>query len=92
MQVQHGKRIAVILNEFGAGSADEKSLAVGENGETFSEWLELRWDIFLYLSVSLISSVCISLSVVLCLFLFKFFSLLLSFYLSFSYCFTHISL
>ena len=41
-QVQHGKRIAVILNEFGAGSADEKSLAVGENGETFSEWLELR--------------------------------------------------
>jgi len=42
LQVQHGKRIAVILNEFGAGSADEKSLAVGENGETFSEWLELR--------------------------------------------------
>ncbi|XP_023339579.1 COBW domain-containing protein 2 [Eurytemora carolleeae] len=42
LKVQHGKRIAVILNEFGAGSADEKSLAVGENGETFSEWLELR--------------------------------------------------
>jgi hypothetical protein len=41
--VQHGKRIAVILNEFGSGSADEKSLAVGENGETFSEWLELRY-------------------------------------------------
>jgi len=42
LKVQHGKRIAVILNEFGSGSADEKSLAVGENGETFSEWLELR--------------------------------------------------
>jgi len=42
LKVQHGKRIAVILNEFGVGSADEKSLAVGENGETFSEWLELR--------------------------------------------------
>jgi len=42
LQVQHGKKIAVILNEFGVGSADEKSLAVGENGETFSEWLELR--------------------------------------------------
>ena len=42
LQVQHGKRIAVILNEFGTGSADEQSMAVGENGETYSEWLELR--------------------------------------------------
>lgn len=42
LKVQHGKRIAVILNEFGSGSAEEKSLAVGENGEMFSEWLELR--------------------------------------------------
>merc|ERR1719348_1040585 len=42
LNVQHGKRIAVILNEFGVGSAEEQSLAVGENGETYSEWLELR--------------------------------------------------
>jgi len=42
LKVQHGKRIAVILNEFGNGSAEEQSLAVGQNGETYSEWLELR--------------------------------------------------
>ncbi len=42
VQVQHGKRIAVIMNEFGTGSAEEQSLAVGQNGETYSEWLELR--------------------------------------------------
>jgi len=42
LKVQHGKRIAVILNEFGGGSAEEQSLAVGQNGETYSEWLELR--------------------------------------------------
>ncbi len=42
LQEQHGKRIAVILNEFGAGSAEEKSLAVGQDGELYSEWLELR--------------------------------------------------
>jgi G3E family GTPase len=42
LQEQHGKRMAVILNEFGAGSADEKSLAVGQDGELYSEWLELR--------------------------------------------------
>jgi len=39
---QHGKKIAVILNEFGSESADEKSMAVTEEGETYSEWLELR--------------------------------------------------
>ncbi|KAF4526707.1 hypothetical protein B566_EDAN015677 [Ephemera danica] len=39
---QHGKRIAVILNEFGEGSAGEKSLAVGQGGELYEEWLELR--------------------------------------------------
>lgn len=39
---QHGKRIAVILNEFGEGSAMEKSLAVKDEGELFEEWLELR--------------------------------------------------
>uniref|UniRef100_A0A4X2KIC7 CobW C-terminal domain-containing protein n=1 Tax=Vombatus ursinus TaxID=29139 RepID=A0A4X2KIC7_VOMUR len=39
---QHNKRIAVILNEFGEGSALEKSLAVSQGGELFEEWLELR--------------------------------------------------
>ncbi|XP_042303195.1 COBW domain-containing protein 1-like [Sceloporus undulatus] len=39
---QHNKRIAVILNEFGEGSALEKSLAVSEGGELYEEWLELR--------------------------------------------------
>uniref|UniRef100_A0A671E9C0 CobW C-terminal domain-containing protein n=1 Tax=Rhinolophus ferrumequinum TaxID=59479 RepID=A0A671E9C0_RHIFE len=39
---QHSKRIAVILNEFGEGSAVEKSLAVSQGGELYEEWLELR--------------------------------------------------
>lgn len=39
---QHGKRIAVILNEFGEGSAMEKSMSVAESGELFEEWLELK--------------------------------------------------
>uniref|UniRef100_A0A1B6DNB8 CobW C-terminal domain-containing protein n=1 Tax=Clastoptera arizonana TaxID=38151 RepID=A0A1B6DNB8_9HEMI len=39
---QHEKKIAVILNEFGEGSALEKSVAVGEKGELYEEWLELR--------------------------------------------------
>lgn len=39
---QHQKKIAVILNEFGEGSALEKSLSVGQNGDLFEEWLELR--------------------------------------------------
>ncbi|XP_061674002.1 zinc-regulated GTPase metalloprotein activator 1 isoform X1 [Syngnathoides biaculeatus] len=39
---QHDKRIAVILNEFGEGSALEKSLAVSQAGELYEEWLELR--------------------------------------------------
>lgn len=39
---QHEKKIAVILNEFGEGSALEKSLSVGENGQLYEEWLELR--------------------------------------------------
>ncbi|XP_022518351.2 COBW domain containing [Astyanax mexicanus] len=39
---QHSKRIAVILNEFGEGSALEKSLAVSQGGELYEEWLELR--------------------------------------------------
>ncbi|XP_037092587.1 COBW domain-containing protein 1-like [Pollicipes pollicipes] len=39
---QHNKRIAVILNEFGEGSAMEKSLSIGEQGNMYEEWLELR--------------------------------------------------
>ncbi|XP_066113237.1 zinc-regulated GTPase metalloprotein activator 1A isoform X2 [Saccopteryx bilineata] len=39
---QHNKKIAVILNEFGEGSAVEKSLAVSQGGELYEEWLELR--------------------------------------------------
>ena len=39
---QHCKRIAVILNEFGEGSAVEQSLAVSQGGELYKEWLELR--------------------------------------------------
>ncbi|XP_063311145.1 zinc-regulated GTPase metalloprotein activator 1B-like [Pelobates fuscus] len=39
---QHNKRIAVIVNEFGEGSAVEKSLAISQSGELYEEWLELR--------------------------------------------------
>jgi len=39
---QHGKRIAVILNEFGDGDAMEKSLSIGQSGALYEEWLELR--------------------------------------------------
>ncbi|CAG7822774.1 unnamed protein product [Allacma fusca] len=39
---QTEKKIAVILNEFSNDSAMEKSLAVGQEGELFEEWLELR--------------------------------------------------
>ncbi|KAG8595682.1 hypothetical protein GDO81_001593 [Engystomops pustulosus] len=39
---QHNKRIAVIINEFGEGSAVEKSLAISQAGELYEEWLELR--------------------------------------------------
>jgi len=39
---QHNKKIAVILNEFGNDSAEEKSMAIGDGGEMYSEWLELR--------------------------------------------------
>jgi G3E family GTPase len=38
----HGLKIAVILNEFGEGSAVEKSMSVGSKGELYQEWLELR--------------------------------------------------
>eukprot|EP00731_Ephydatia_muelleri_P018783 Em0011g823a len=43
---QHNKKIAVILNEFGEGAlwldAVEKSLTIGQAGELYEEWLELR--------------------------------------------------
>ncbi|XP_046843707.1 COBW domain-containing protein 1-like [Xenia sp. Carnegie-2017] len=39
---KHEKRIAVILNEFGEGSAVEKSMAIGKDGNLYEEWLELR--------------------------------------------------
>lgn len=39
---QHGKKIAVIMNEFGDGDSIEKSMSVGSEGERYEEWLELR--------------------------------------------------
>ncbi|EDV23158.1 uncharacterized protein TRIADDRAFT_58162 [Trichoplax adhaerens] len=39
---QHNRRIAVIMNEFGQGDSIEKSMSVGQSGELFEEWLELR--------------------------------------------------
>ncbi|KAA3672365.1 uncharacterized protein DEA37_0008421, partial [Paragonimus westermani] len=39
----HGKRIAVILNDFGEGSALESSVSIKQQtGDMFEEWLELR--------------------------------------------------
>ncbi|KIW06015.1 uncharacterized protein PV09_03196 [Verruconis gallopava] len=38
---QHGKKIAVILNEFGDSADIEKSLTVSKDGEQVEEWLEL---------------------------------------------------
>ncbi|KAJ1660831.1 hypothetical protein IWQ61_000290 [Dispira simplex] len=39
---EHGKRIAVVMNEFGDTRDVEKSLTVGQDGELVEEWLELR--------------------------------------------------
>ncbi|KAK7476074.1 hypothetical protein BaRGS_00015896 [Batillaria attramentaria] len=39
---QHGKKIAVILNEFGEGDSVEKSMSIGQEGALYEEWLELR--------------------------------------------------
>ena len=39
---QHSKKIAVILNEFGEGSIDERTANISSGGETVEEWLELR--------------------------------------------------
>ncbi|KAL5594616.1 hypothetical protein BROUX41_001535 [Berkeleyomyces rouxiae] len=38
---QHGKKIAVIMNEFGDSLDIEKSLTVNNNGEQVEEWLEV---------------------------------------------------
>ncbi|KAH8774839.1 CobW/HypB/UreG [Hyaloscypha finlandica] len=38
---QHGKKIAVILNEFGDSVDIEKSLTVSKGGEQIEEWLEV---------------------------------------------------
>ena len=55
--MQHNKKIAVILNEFGSESADEKSMSVsGEGGELYSEWLELRSDLMMELQSNLKSN------------------------------------
>lgn len=37
----HQKKIAVILNEFGASSGIDKSLSIGKDGQITEEWLEL---------------------------------------------------
>lgn len=39
---EHEKRIAVIVNEFGEGSAMEQVMSIGEEGALYEEWLELR--------------------------------------------------
>jgi G3E family GTPase len=39
---EHGKRIAVILNDFGDGAAVEQSLTLSDKGAVYEEWLELR--------------------------------------------------
>ncbi|PNS21718.1 COBW domain-containing protein 1 [Sphaceloma murrayae] len=38
---RHGKKIAVILNEFGDSADIEKSLTVSKDGQSVEEWLEL---------------------------------------------------
>ncbi len=39
---QHNKKIAVILNEFGEGKIDERSVSIESEGSATEEWLELR--------------------------------------------------
>ncbi|KAK3390909.1 CobW/HypB/UreG, nucleotide-binding domain-containing protein [Podospora didyma] len=41
LTAQHGKKIAVIMNEFGDSLDIEKSLTVSKNGEAVEEWLEV---------------------------------------------------
>ncbi|RIA89429.1 COBW domain-containing protein 2-like protein [Glomus cerebriforme] len=39
---RHGKKIAVVLNEFGESSGIEKLLSISQDGDLFEEWLELK--------------------------------------------------
>ncbi|KAL9051299.1 MAG: hypothetical protein Q9162_006104 [Coniocarpon cinnabarinum] len=41
LNAQHGKKIAVILNEFGDSADIEKSFTVNKDGQQVEEWLEL---------------------------------------------------
>ncbi|KAI0387674.1 cobW-domain-containing protein [Hypomontagnella monticulosa] len=41
LTAQHGKRIAVIMNEFGDSLDIEKSLTINKDGEQVEEWLEV---------------------------------------------------
>ncbi|KAK1759449.1 putative COBW domain-containing protein 1 [Echria macrotheca] len=41
LTARHGKRIAVIMNEFGDSLDIEKSLTVNKNGESVEEWLDV---------------------------------------------------
>jgi len=41
LTAQHGKKIAVIMNEFGDSLDIEKSLTVNKDGEAVDEWLEV---------------------------------------------------
>jgi len=41
LSAQHGKRVAVILNEFGDSADIEKSLTINKDGEEVQEWLEV---------------------------------------------------
>ena len=41
LKEQHGKRIAVIVNEYGEGEAVEKPGALGVGDEKYEEWLEM---------------------------------------------------
>ncbi|KAK0629881.1 CobW/HypB/UreG, nucleotide-binding domain-containing protein [Bombardia bombarda] len=41
LTAQHGKKIAVIMNEFGDSLDIEKSLTVNRNGEAVEEWMEV---------------------------------------------------
>ncbi|KAK3353084.1 CobW/HypB/UreG, nucleotide-binding domain-containing protein [Lasiosphaeria hispida] len=41
LTAQHGKKVAVIMNEFGDSLDIEKSLTVTKNGESVEEWLEV---------------------------------------------------
>jgi len=41
LREKHGKRIAVIMNEFGDSADIEKSLTVNQNGQEVTEWLDV---------------------------------------------------